>query len=230
MSGGRVRLISPTLLFTSSEMAIWSAPGWARIERPAMGWPLQWSRFFSFSAPMRTSATSPRWMVAPPLERTTIFRKSSTLESPVLSCTESMVVFPSREPAGRSAFSRRKADRTSATVRPRAANLPGSTRMRMAYLRSPQMSTSATPGIVCKSSWIRSDSSETPNKPRVGLCTVSSTMGLLLASALETTGGSRLSGRFERARETRSRTSLAARSRSTPSWNSTETRAEPSLL
>ncbi len=55
-------------------------------------------------------------------------------------------------------------------------------------------------------------------------------MGKASASALATRGGSMSGGRLYSARETRSRTSLAARSRSLPSSNSTVMVLRPSRL
>ena len=55
-------------------------------------------------------------------------------------------------------------------------------------------------------------------------------MGLLSASLLATIGGSTSSGRLRKLRLTRSRTSLAAASRSTSSSNSTVMVLRPSLL
>jgi hypothetical protein len=89
---------------------------------------------------------------------------------------------------------------------------------------SPQMSTRLTPSIVCNRSLNRlSAISVSSIRLRVSDSMFRKTIGGALASDFDTLGGSASAGSCCWARLTRSRTSLAARSRSAPSSNSTVT-------
>ena len=66
-------------------------------------------------------------------------------------CVESDGGWPSW-PAGISTFCSSSAFTTSVAVSPRAASLTGSSQMRMAYLRSPKIITSPTPGTRLRAS------------------------------------------------------------------------------
>ena len=93
------------------------------------------------------------------------------------------------------------------------------------------MSTRLTPSMVCRRSAIWSSASRvSSSRLRVGLKTVNMTIGWASASALETSGGSTSGGRSPSTRNTRSRTSLVARSRSAPSSNSAWIVLRPSRL
>ena len=101
----------------------------------------------------------------------------------------------------------------------------------MAWVLEPQMSTRLTPEIVCSRSTKTSSAKRvSSSRLRWSLPMASATTGLASASALEIDGGSTSGGRLRWARKTRSRTSLAARSRSAPRSNSTWMVLRPSRL
>ena len=93
------------------------------------------------------------------------------------------------------------------------------------------MSTRLTPSIVCNRSLKRlSAISVSSMRLRVSLRMFRKTIGGASASDFETEGGSASVGSTRRARLTRSRTSLAARSRSAPRSNSTVMVDRPARL
>ena len=144
------------------------------------------------------SATSLNWV--------TVFRsvRAVTLNS---RCWLSM------RPAGTSRFWRRSASSTSCVVRRYAASWSGSTQMRIEYLRSPLICTSATPGTVCRRGLtMRVTMSVISSGFSTSLLNASQITGNASASTLAITGSSIASGRRWRMRDTRSRTSAAASS------------------
>ena len=85
--------------------------------------------------------------------------------------------------------------------------------------------------MVCNCSFtVRSAISLSSSSERLSLCMATISMGEASASAFETVGGSQSRGRLRCARDTLSRTSLAAVSRSTESSNSTVMRLCPCWL
>ena len=101
----------------------------------------------------------------------------------------------------------------------------------MAGVLSPQISTRLTSGIVCRRSTKRSSAKrDSSSSERWSLRTVTWTIGGSSSLDFDTVGGSTSAGRFRIARDTRSRTSLVAVSRSIPSSNSTDTVLRPSRL
>ncbi len=93
------------------------------------------------------------------------------------------------------------------------------------------MSMRLTPGIVCRRSTKTSSAKRvSSSRLRWSLPTARARIGRASASAFEIDGGSTSGGRLRWARKTRSRTSLAARSRSAPRSNSTWIVLRPSRL
>ncbi len=143
----------------------------------------------------------------------------------------SSVLAPSMLPLGSSTFSRASALFTSSGVMPKPAIFSGSSNSFILYFFSPQICTVLTPGMVCNRSlnWFVA-MSVSSNSDRWSLWMVMLTMLPASASLFTVIGGSTSCGRVLSARLTRSRTSLAAASRSTSSSNSTVMLLRPSLL
>ena len=143
----------------------------------------------------------------------------------------SSVVFPSTLPDGNSTFSLSTAFLISIGVMPYPDILIGSSHKRIEYFFSPQMLTPLTSLIVWSCSLtVRSAISLNSRSERLSLCNATIMIGRASASAFDTIGGSQSLGRKRCARETLSRTSLAAVSKSTESSNSTVMRQDPCWL
>src|SRR5690606_30271795 len=140
-----------------------------------------------------------------------MFSKSSTVRRSVRETTLNSRMVLSIRPAGTSTFCERSACSTSSGVSPKAPSWFLSSQIRIAYLRSPKIRTSAAPGSVCsRGLTMRFATSETSSADRFSLEKAIHTTGLASASTFATTGSMMSSGSLERARATRSRTSAAA--------------------
>ena len=203
-----------TSAFTPSATERVLAVDWRWMPRPMPVRPLMRYSPRLSSGAISTSATSPSSTCAPPWVRErTMRRNSSGFVRRVSVRTVSSRWLLSMRPPGSSMFSRRIASSTSWTVMPRAASAWRSSQMRMEYLRSPWNSTCATPSTMASRSTKRRRASSVRSMlPKRSEVSATHRIGRLSPSTLATTGVSACSGRRESARETLSRTSLAAAS------------------
>ena len=161
---------------------------------------------------------------------TKLLNCSAVVINPMVRIVNS-VVLPSILPDGNSTFSLSTALFMSIGVMPYPAILAGSSHKRMEYRFSPQILTPLTSLMVCNCSFtVRSAISLSSSNERLSLCKATIKIGVASASAFDTVGGSQSRGRKRCARDTLSRTSLAAVSKSTDNSNSTVMREEPCWL